>query len=485
MKKKKETNKEEILNEPAVETSDEKKEDLVKENTKEVKEPKKKEIPWQNIFNVISILFIVGCVIFYGYRLVKFYNIYNPKGEDGEKLVSLGAQVKLDNPVISEGDGVYNIDGNYVFKGLDVDNYVYYSDMMWRIVRVNKDDTVLLVSDEIVNNLIWSNGDKDYLKSDINLWLNSDGKNEYTGIFDRILNAKDKYLNKMNLCVDEVNDLANIVCSDYKEVGYVGTLSITDYANSVSTDSYINNTEGLWLYNTSKDKVWNVFNGNITSSSSLEGYGVKATVTLKNNVVIVSGDGTLEKPYVIEKDTKDESLVGDYVDLNGDKWVIYEDNKDYMRLALDSLYDSGNTTYKFSNKNTAFDPESPYTLAYHLNNSIYRSFNYKDYIMNCDWYIGKYDTKENGYSYQNVYTDKITAKVGLLNVADIKLNTKLSDYYFLTANTENKVYGFNNSTNLYAMRYTYMKSVRPAICISKDYKLSGEGTTTNPYKVGA
>ena len=80
MKKKKETNKEEILNEPAVETSDEKKEDLVKENTKEVKEPKKKEIPWQNIFNVISILFIVGCVIFYGYRLVKFYNIYNPKG---------------------------------------------------------------------------------------------------------------------------------------------------------------------------------------------------------------------------------------------------------------------------------------------------------------------------------------------------------------------------------------------------------------------
>lgn len=443
------------------------------------KDKKKGKIKWQTIFNCISVLFIVGCLIFYGIRAFKYYKIYNPKAENGEKLVSLGAQIKDENVVVSEGDGVYNIDGEYVFKGTEVNNYVQYSNILWRIVKVNQDNTVLLVTDEVVNNLVWGNEVSDFNHSNISEWLNS-SKDENSGIFENILNDKGKYLSVMSVCADEVTDLKNITCKERSEIGYLGLLSISDYANSVNENSYINNTKDLWLYNISDEKVWNVSEGNITNSTPDNGYGIKPTVTVKNSVAVRSGTGTKDDPYIIEE-KQNASRVGRYIEFNGDKWIVYEDNGDMLRLILDELYDDGNTTYKFSNGSSTFDPVSPYTLAYHLNNSIYNSFNYNNVMVDCDWYIGSY-ALDGAYDYKNIYKEKVTAKVGLYNVLDLKFNNELSDYFYLTPDGTDKVYGSNSSANLYSMRNTYMKPVRPAVCINNG-KMTGTGTKDDPYKM--
>ena len=45
----------------------------------------KRKISIQKIFCIISILFIIGCFIFYGKRLIKYYKIYNPKYYESNK----------------------------------------------------------------------------------------------------------------------------------------------------------------------------------------------------------------------------------------------------------------------------------------------------------------------------------------------------------------------------------------------------------------
>ena len=50
----------------------------------------KKKLLFQVIFCSVSIIFILGCCIFYGSRLVKYYKIYNPKDSSG-KVIKLFA----------------------------------------------------------------------------------------------------------------------------------------------------------------------------------------------------------------------------------------------------------------------------------------------------------------------------------------------------------------------------------------------------------
>ena len=103
------------------------------------KRKKKKKIflpKVQRIFCIISFLFILGCCVYYGNRLIKYYKIYNPKAESGELIANLPSSI-ISNAVVKEsGDGIYNINGNYVYKGIDVDNYIIISNMLFRILKI-------------------------------------------------------------------------------------------------------------------------------------------------------------------------------------------------------------------------------------------------------------------------------------------------------------------------------------------------------------
>ena len=45
--------------------------------------------------------------------------------------------------VVYEGEGLYMTGGNYIYKGIKVDNYVKYSNMLWRIIKINTDNIFL------------------------------------------------------------------------------------------------------------------------------------------------------------------------------------------------------------------------------------------------------------------------------------------------------------------------------------------------------
>ena len=156
---------------------------------KEVKVVKKKrKLNWQKIFNLISFTFILACIIFYGTRFIRLYLQNNKK----EEIKVLANNIKDNN----EGN-LKNINSDYYFTGKEVNNYVKYSNILFRIIKINKDNSITLISDKPITSL--AKGDNnDYKTSYINNWLNNQDK-ENTGILEKNLNNPNKYLTYTNV----------------------------------------------------------------------------------------------------------------------------------------------------------------------------------------------------------------------------------------------------------------------------------------------
>ena len=131
---------------------------------------KKRRLNFQKIFNLLSFTFLLSCVIFYGSRFIKLY-LENNKTEES----------KLLGDIIKENNELNNVNNEYYyFTGEDPNNYLKYSNLLFRIIKVNKDKTVTAVLNNSITSLA-AGSHKDFTSSYINMWLNSSDK-EYTGI---------------------------------------------------------------------------------------------------------------------------------------------------------------------------------------------------------------------------------------------------------------------------------------------------------------
>lgn len=437
-----------------------------KEKSKKEKKPKKKMKLWEKIFCGVSALFILGCCGYYGTRLVKYYKIYNPVSESGEKIELLSTSIAKGSSIVYEGSGLYMVGGSYTYKGTDVNNYIKFSNQIWRIVRSNKDGSLDVVLDQSINTLKWDNELKNYTDSDVHKYLNTK--------FLETLN-KD-LLVPTTSCNDIVDDVKSFSCKEYTTDSYVRLLTMSDYLNSDAEGTYISDSDDkLWLSTRGTTFVWNVNGTNLSNSESTRTYDIKPVVTLKNTAAVLKGDGTKENPYQVEEDKK-ELAIGSYVKLGNDTWVVYSKENGKVRLALNNLYNEGTTTYRFSVNTTEYNPLEENSLAYYLNNTFYDTLSYKDLLQEVDWYIGGYES-----SYQDVYTTTVKAKVGSYNVADLKFNSELTGYYLLTPASESEVYVKNDE--LMPSKVAMYRGIRPTICIETKNIKSGEGTEEAPYEL--
>lgn len=420
------------------------------------------------LFIIFSFSLLIFCLIFYGIRLVKYYKVYNPTGEDSEKVSLLSAGIINNNPTVTTGDGLYSTNGTYMFKGEEVNNYVLFSNQLFRVLKINNDNSVDLILDAPINNLMWNKSITDYVNSDVHKYIN-----------DVFLNSLDKsYLKKVSICTDKVNNISKVTCENKNEEYYVKLLNIIDYLNSrnKSKKTFVNHEkEALWLSDRSSSKPWYVDGNQISTYDSSETYFIRPVITLKADTTLVSGDGTINNPYIVEE-AKKELTIGSYVKLGTDNYIIYEENKDDVKMVLDGYYNNGKTSYKFASTSNAFNPASPGTLAYYLNYNVYGSLSYSSLLKETKWYTGSYNT-----SYKDIYKKSIESKVGTYNIADMKFGDYSESYYLTTPGSTGKVYSYGE--HMMESKVNLQKQIKPAICIKKAKIKTGNGTKNSPYEL--
>lgn len=443
-----------------------------KTSKKEIKKKKKRRLKKgivQTIFCLISIIFIVGCCIFYGSRLIKYYKIYNPKTETGEKAKLMYTTLAQESPIVLEGEGLYKENGVYVFKGEEVNNYIKYSNLIWRIVRTNGDGSIEIMLDDYINILAWDFKGNEYIKSDIHKYLND--------VFVSQIDTTN--LVKTSICADKMSSIDKFSCDKKNNEYYVKLLPANDFLNSVINEKTFVAAEGeiVWLGTTANDeKAWLANGGNISTSEDNNTYFIKPVVTLSNATQLISGNGSKEEPFIVNGN-KEGITLGSYITIEEDTWIVSSIDDGKVKLVYSNLYNKGNSKYRFDTEQLSFDKERENSLAKLLNDKFYNELTYKDLLLEFDVYTDTYTD-----TYENVYKEKVSVKVGIPSAVDLKFNNN-EDGYFLSSKSprEGRIYYYQG--DLISSKPGISRPYRPVIMIEMPKVSEGNGTIDNPFKV--
>ena len=434
------------------------------------------------LFNFFSLLAMIVVALYFGGRSFYYYSkqTMNKKIE----AQTLNGLVIQNNPV-SKTDGLHQDKDGYFFKGNVSNNYVSFENQLFRIIRIHSDNTVKVVSENIVASFPW--GEKsNYQDSNVQNWLNQTDK-ENSGIYYQTIPSIDKFLVKTSYSEDVLKN-NEVATAKKKYQDYITTLNIDDYIMANGKSSFLNNGKMYYLLglNESSENLYVEEDGSIQSCDSLDGYGVRVVFTFVNNLSVTSGDGTKENPYVIDQG-ENKNKIGSYVKLGEDVWRVISEKDGVIRLQLNhsALYNGEELFYHYSDYNSKFDLTDKKSLAYFLNTTYLTTLPYAGILLDANFYVGEI-SDDAGYSYFNIYQDKVSSKIGLLNIYDFHVNSELEDYYHMNTTSEIGSMGYVFSKNgfLKEVDVRESKHVVPVISIQSNVLKSGDGTEKNPYIMG-
>lgn len=160
---------------------------------------------------------------------------------------------------LNDKDGLYKDGNNYIYKGLNPNNYVTFNGEIYRVLKLDSYRNIYLLKDEIKNN-IQKNQIDEFLVSYLN----------------------DNYLEKAK---------DNIVSLDI--------LTFDDFNKSfIDNESYITLNNNIWVKNNKEYVVLSNITNNITDKANAN---TRIVLKMKGSISIKSGNGTQLNPYEIEK----------------------------------------------------------------------------------------------------------------------------------------------------------------------------------------
>lgn len=330
----------------------------------------------KKIFSLLIIIFIVLVTLI----IINLYKIYNNVSD-----ITL-----LSEYIINNENDITKKNNIYLFNGNTNNNYVLYNNLIWRILKINSDTSIKLILDDYLNMLP---------KKDIDLFLKN------------LENNLDlSYLKENITCKDEFTSIDNITCNKLEKDEYVSLLSVYEYINTFNNDKTFITNEKMWLYNgyvhTNKDKL--------SISDEDNYYEIKPVITVKNNTLYKSGNGSKDNPYIVGDNL---FSIGSLVNIYNDTYIVYDyiDSISLMSMnTIDNVYKKDAINY------------------------IKNKLNYKDKLINID----------------------------LPSIKDIKFDSSISNYY-LSDSIDNFLLVYNNPI-IYGDEDVYHK-LRYTIKMDKKY----------------
>lgn len=388
---------------------------------------------------------------------------------------------------------------NNYYKGLSDNNYVMFNNMLFRIVKVNDDDTVTIVSNESLSSVDYTNNGR-FAGSSLDTWLND--------YFYNLLEKKyQNLITSSTWCDDKLasDNYSATECSRRSEKIKVGILSIQDYNNTLDNNmSYLDSRALTWYANMGDDnKPWtltSLYDYPLKAEPMNQEYlfNVRPALTLKKNTKVLSGDGTVNNPYILIETSKgrknsniNEREVGEYINYSGYTWrIASKDNENVTIIMIDVLKNDDielNIGYNNDGKKV-YNPNQKGNIGYQIVNELTKYISTDLFaktkvevpIYNSNvTYKGKKSTK----TYNNIIT--------IPSVFDIfsAKGEKTSDggYWYIDSSNENNVKTVMNPIG--TVNYTAVTDERTAGVKVKAYLKNdviitdGSGTKQNPYTI--
>lgn len=438
--------------------------------------------------NVLVLLLIVA---FYGTRMIKYYLKENGKSNNKDNTVLLADTVLKKQSYVDLTKGlIFDEEKNeYRYLGDVDDNYLEYSGIVYRIIGIDKDNNIKVISDKSVT-MMYSGLEKGYDKSYVNKWLNYDKDVTGSGVYENNIKESVNFLASTYYCEDIIDDIKNITCDKNSTNYKISLLSLYDYYKAGGKSSFLNNGETFYLGTLNKDNhnYYITSDGEVSINEiSTRTYAVRPVITISSNSVLLSGKGTKDDPYKIleiNPSTLEEATINTYVSFSNQVFKVIDNSTDATKVALNGVIKENDTDVvkSFGGKNNKYS-NSKNTVGYYLNNTYLKTLDSKN-IIKSDWYIGALSL--DNLDYTNEKNTKINLSVGMLSLGDMFVGD-INNVFTLSRGIESDqiINVINEDGNFYGDFITSKYNVRPSLYLNNELKITGgNGTFDAPYELG-
>lgn len=428
----------------------------------------KRKIDYKKIFIVISAIFIISLVAFYGSRLIYYYAIEHKKSDDNENKTTYFTDLLETTINVSDASGgLYINNDEYIYKYNAEDNYVWYSGALWRMLRINADKTIDLIMDEPLSIIYPSYEDNDYLESYLNKFYQD---------------LDQTYLDQIEYCSDSVSDLTNITCTN-KIKENISLIDIYHYNEAGGSKSFLNKNQTTFTM--SKDlegKLWYLNgDGSLNLYNVEDGYkalSIRPVIRLKAKLNIKDGNGFTDNPYILKEsetlEFKDVN-VGEYVKFNDQLYRILNKGETYIQvLSLECLKESDACIEKEFGTTNDYSKSSLNTYL----NEKFSPIENNDFLVEGDFKIGEIVD----YDFENINNKTFKAKVGIPSAFDYFI-TNNHNSYLLNKGIGDTIYTLSDKGTYFFDMPSNLKNIYPVLNLDINLKITGTGTMNDPYVV--
>ncbi len=241
----------------------------------------------------------------------------------------LSDYIKAVTPTVISGQGLYELNGELVYRGENPNNNVRFANGEWKIVKI-EDNHIMLISNEKVLKSNWDNrfnteknsptGINDYSLSRVNDYLtnlyNSDSLFNITEksliiSHDLAVGKRDKESESNDGSIEKTEIVAN---------KFIGLLPFYDFINasldekcnsgitqSCSNYNYLTNTKerySWWTMTGLSSDTYSVYKigstGRIEYSRPSSSAYMRPVIYLTKGAIYVGGNGTIDNPYILK-----------------------------------------------------------------------------------------------------------------------------------------------------------------------------------------
>ena len=417
-------------------------------------------------------------------------------------------------------EAIFDVTSEELFAQKGFNNSLWYSGFLWRIMGINADGSIRLITDENVTSIPYhessSNWDESYAKD----WLNNYFYSRLKG---------NNIIKKVTWCSETTTDKlsARTTCTDNlsKEKSKVGLMTLDEYNLAGGGSSYLNIGQWQWTMTPkSSSDAWEmIINGGALGSS-----GLRAVINVNSDATITGGNGTLGEtwsnqtgPYILNEDKSievtgklnEKATSGEYVLFAGKKYrVVDKDSNGNTKLILDGYYEENGSIFEMKYNETD-------TNVFSTTTGIGKKL-YGDVL---NWLTNNNDTEKgklvSDYTwYQNNFgygigedykislneespTRSIQATVGLIRVGEMlsgqssSILTKgytttssynnVTTYWTMTPYTSSSLaWAVNANGDAHFHSVSKTNGLRAVIVVTADVTITGgNGTWSSPYEI--
>ncbi len=254
--------------------------------------------------------------------------LYKPYVKCGKyyETLTVSQYIKSNEDIVLENDGLYNMNGKFVYRGENPNNNILLGEKLYKIIEITENNELKLISTvSYDDDVVWDdryNGEKDenvgindYSKSRIKDTLEEAYKSDFFTNSDREKIVKhDLCIGKRSLNDHSIDGTAE--CSIIEKDQYIGLIQLNEYMRA-SIDQKCQSTQNPecenynYLYNVSRYmrtlngvlentyQIYRIDYGVSYATYASNSFTVYPVIYLDKDVLYKKGDGTLDNPYVI------------------------------------------------------------------------------------------------------------------------------------------------------------------------------------------